>query len=566
MCKRVDFWVFAFIGFLLGAQTVDAAIIGKVTNQAGSPIAGAILMLVKQQIKDTTGPDGSYALSTTNVTVFPRLAPATTSVILHGDCLDFSLRDPSTVTIEIFDVNGALLKKETQRDVQAGFYRFTIADNSRAAKLLLIRASIGADAVMLRFAPLRDGAKKTPASAVNSAPVGGSLAKITAINDTLKVSAANYTSKATAITSYDQKLDIVLDTASAGGAVTVNLDQTRQTIEGFGINDTWAKEAFSSTVADALFTTNGTGIGLSILRVGMNSSGAFASSNISSDISAAKSRGAKIIGSTWSPPGSWKSGQNGGAGSENGGGHLKPEYYEQWATRIADFAKNNKLYAMSPQNEPDFASCGSNEPCSGDYSTTLFTAEEMVAFIKVVGPKLQAAGVKVIAPEASEWIHTWSDTSACCSEPGNKPSTDPLKCGFPPTKCAPGKGYGYGLYLYRDKAAWAALDILGVHEYDTQRAEAWPAEVLEKDRKPVWQTEMCGTKWWPEQGPTSDINNGVVVAGWIHDAFVKGEAATWLWWWYKSSSRGCCTRTAPIQNATGRSAITANSSGRATRG
>jgi glucuronoarabinoxylan endo-1,4-beta-xylanase len=39
--------------------------------------------------------------------------------------------------------------------------------------------------------------------------------------------------------------------------------------------------------------------------------------------------------------------------------------------------------------------------------------------------------------------------------------------------------------------------------------------------------------YWPEEGPSSDISNGVAVAGWIHSALVVGEASAWLWWWYK---------------------------------
>src|SRR5262245_49976264 len=53
---------------------------------------------------------------------------------------------------------------------------------------------------------------------------------------------------------------------------------------------------------------------------------------------------------------------------------------------------------------------------------------------------------------------------------------------------------------------------------------------------------MSGVKWWPEQGTingttvtgTSDINNGVSVAGWIHNALTVGEASAWLWWWYQA--------------------------------
>jgi glucuronoarabinoxylan endo-1,4-beta-xylanase len=49
---------------------------------------------------------------------------------------------------------------------------------------------------------------------------------------------------------------------------------------------------------------------------------------------------------------------------------------------------------------------------------------------------------------------------------------------------------------------------------------------------------MAGVKWWAEQGPSSDIANGVAVAGWIHSALVTGQASAWLWWWYAPMSSG----------------------------
>jgi glucuronoarabinoxylan endo-1,4-beta-xylanase len=333
--------------------------------------------------------------------------------------------------------------------------------------------------------------------------------------------------------------------SSTPGAVTVQLGMTKQTIDGFGINDNWGQQ-FSATVADSLFTTTGTGIGLTILRTGMNESGNFTNSFEANNISAVKSRAgtnAKIIGSVWSPPANCKTNN-----SINDGGHvtLSATCATQWATAITNFARTNQLYAMSIGNEPDFASCGTVEPCNGNYPTTLFTANEMVTWVKMAGTMLKAAGIKVIAPEASEWLHNWSNVSATGSVPGNKNSSDPLNCGCFGTNtncastCSTGGGYDYGHYLFRDSAAWAAFDIMGVHQYDTQRAEPWPSDVT--SRKPVWQTEMSGVKWWPEQGTingttvtgTRDINNGVAVAGWIHDALTVGEASAWLWWWYQS--------------------------------
>ena len=327
---------------------------------------------------------------------------------------------------------------------------------------------------------------------------------------------------------------------ATGGAspteVTVQLAQTRQEIQGFGINITWG-DPLTPERADRLFDVD-TGLGLRIVRVGMGTNGDQLSNNIWGDMKLAADRGVEIfIGTLWSPPAQMKSNNN-----VNDGGHLLPSYYEEWAETIAAFPARVKqntgidLYGMSPQNETDFASCGFQEPCNGSYPTTVFTGAEYAAFLKVVGPKLHALNppVKVISPEASEWIHVWSNESACCTENSSLPSSDPLDCGFPATNCSGFDGYDYGHALYADPEAWAQFDILGTHQYDTQVAEPWPDDVPEK--KPVWQTEMSGVKWWPEQGPSSHIENGVAIAGWVHNALTVGEVSAWLWWWEKADS------------------------------
>ena len=102
--------------------------------------------------------------------------------------------------------------------------------------------------------------------------------------------------------------------------------------------------------------------------------------------------------------------------------------------------------------------------------------------------------------------------------------------------CTQGNGYDYGHFLAKDATAWGLIDILGTHEYDTQKAEAWPSDVDGGKRsKTIYETEVSGVMYWPEQGPSSDINNGIAVAGWIHSALVVGEASAWLYWWYQAS-------------------------------
>jgi len=330
---------------------------------------------------------------------------------------------------------------------------------------------------------------------------------------------------------------------SAGGpstsGITVKLDATRQTIQGFGINSALMPNDKNIPIATIYGTTGADGIGLSILRVGMNTDGTLTGKYVAE----AKAKGAKVIGSTWSPPASCKSN-----GRTDQGGYLLASCIDSWATTIANFAKAQGLYAMSIANESDFASCAAKgPPCTDDYDTTTYTAKQMVTWVKAAGKKIKEVSptTKVIAPEASEWIHAWSNASATGSlVSGHPQSSDPLNCGcysntISETGCAQtcldGNGYDYGHWLWKDQEAWKAFDIFGVHEYDSQIAYAWPADVNGGKRdKEVWQTEMSGVKYWPEQGPSTDINNALAVAGWIHSALTVGEASAWLYWWYEA--------------------------------
>ena len=62
MCQRIALYLVMLIGMTVNAQTT-VNLSGTVSNQAGKPIAGAIVSLVKQQLKDTTGADGAYNIT-----------------------------------------------------------------------------------------------------------------------------------------------------------------------------------------------------------------------------------------------------------------------------------------------------------------------------------------------------------------------------------------------------------------------------------------------------------------------------------------------------------------------
>jgi hypothetical protein len=199
----------------VNAQTVNLR--GKVTNRSGDPIANAVVILVSQDFTDTTGSDGLYAIAVTGIKQPPLLTPQNKRISLEKGVLTFSLPAPSPVMVEIFDVRGTLLKREVRPNVRTGFYRFNVADFARAAKLLLINAAIGNEGLTFRYLPLNDGKYTISQSIERTAPVGSRLAKIVAVDDTLKITADGYKEKTVAITSYDLELDVTLDAVGGTG-------------------------------------------------------------------------------------------------------------------------------------------------------------------------------------------------------------------------------------------------------------------------------------------------------------------------------------------------------------
>jgi glucuronoarabinoxylan endo-1,4-beta-xylanase len=271
--------------------------------------------------------------------------------------------------------------------------------------------------------------------------------------------------------------------------VVVSLTSTHQRMDGFGAADLWVP-ALSDAQAD-LFFDQTKGIGLSILRVGIDENG----NNLSdwSNAQKAVARGAYVWAVPLSPPASCKDN-----GSIDNGGHLltSNDCYGSWSTTLANFADTFKqntgapLWGISAQNEPDF---------SATYPSCLFSDAEMVAFIKVLGPKLHALSppVKLLAPEPDAWADLWG---------GNN---------------------NYGNAILNDATAAAQVDVLAAHQYADGAVTAPPAGLS----KPIWETEASGVMGSMQAGPSSDIANGLAVAQWVHDALTTGGASAWHYWW-----------------------------------
>ena len=210
MYQRITLFLLVVIGLTVNAQTINLR--GKVANQAGEAVSNAIVELVRQGLKDTTGADGMYSITNSTATVLPPLVPQTEKILLNKGVLELTLRSPSPVKVEIFDVSGNLLKKEVLQNAASGVYRLDIAENSRTTKLLIIHASIGRRVVTFRYLPFQNGKLSFSPAVENITPVGGSLTKAAAEVDTLKVTAEGYKTAVAIISTYDKEVNFTLET------------------------------------------------------------------------------------------------------------------------------------------------------------------------------------------------------------------------------------------------------------------------------------------------------------------------------------------------------------------
>lgn len=189
---------FMFFLFVISLVSMASAptfnVNGKVLDNVGIPIDNAVVELVRQGLKDTTGPDGAYSFSNKTAVELPSLLPATGQLSLKRGVLELRLPGPSPVRIEVFNLKGTLLQKELLQDAGAGLHRLKIAENCRTANLLFIRATIGNREITFPYLPLNIGNHQVKSSVESPSPFTREPAKKMIDNeiDTLKATAPGY--------------------------------------------------------------------------------------------------------------------------------------------------------------------------------------------------------------------------------------------------------------------------------------------------------------------------------------------------------------------------------------
>jgi glucuronoarabinoxylan endo-1,4-beta-xylanase len=208
----------------------------------------------------------------------------------------------------------------------------------------------------------------------------------------------------------------------------------------------------------------------------------------------AKKRGcSRFLCSAWSPPAWMKTNNNTYAGE------LKPAMYQKYADYLAAYVLEYKsrygidVYALSPQNEPNFT-----PPTK--YASCRWTPEQMAKFLhQNLIPTFAAKGISTEIL-VDEYGH-WSDE-------------------------------GINVIL-GDSVDKQAIHIVGAHAYAATTAPYMDIglrtgrfEQAMAAGKRIWQTEVSAG-----DANIVNMNDGVYWARVLHQHMIEDNVSAWLYWW-----------------------------------
>lgn len=280
----------------------------------------------------------------------------------------------------------------------------------------------------------------------------------------------------------------------AADTVVVNTGKEYQTIDGFGgmNHPEWTGSDLTDAQRQKAFGNGKDELGFTILRIFVNPN----SNQWNKAVPTAKfasQHGVKVFASPWEPPSNL-------AESDSNGGklHLPKSNYTAYAQHLNNFGNYMKnqgvdLYAISVQNEPDFAS-----------EWTRWSTDETTDFLANYADKITST--RVMSPESFQYA---PETASWVKDGGKK----------------------YYTKILNNQKAFANCDLFGTHFYGTQRAWMdFPA--LESCGKPIWMTEVyvpnssSDADTWPE---------ALDVAENIHNGMTVGNMSAYVWWYIRRS-------------------------------
>ncbi len=285
--------------------------------------------------------------------------------------------------------------------------------------------------------------------------------------------------------------------AEAASDCVIDTSVEHQTIQGFGgINHPeWTGSDLTAAQIQTAFGNGEGELGFTILRVFVNpdQNQWYKALPVAQ---AASEMGVTVFASPWEPPSNLAE-----SGGDNGKLHLPESNYAAYAKHLNDFGtymKNNgvDLYAISVQNEPDYAS-----------EWTYWSSDETTNFLANYGD--QITSTRVMSPESFQYSPENASWILGGQDGGKK----------------------YYSKILNNQKAMENCDLFGTHFYGTTR-DWMDFPALESCGKQIWMTEVyvpnstSNANTWPE---------ALDVATNMHNGLVVGNMSAYVWWYIRRS-------------------------------
>ncbi len=274
---------------------------------------------------------------------------------------------------------------------------------------------------------------------------------------------------------------------TAAGNCSVDTGKTYQTIRGFGgINlPEWITQGdMTDAQVQKAFGNGSDELGFTILRIYV-SDDSNAWKTAVPTAKRAQALGATVFASPWNPPSNARN--NGGGGKYS----MSSQHFSNYAQHLNSYIKYMEgqgidLYAVSVQNEPDYAS-----------EWTYWSNNDMVSFLANYGKKVtEGTNAKLMSPESFQ--------------------------------------YRKGFYndILGNAQAFANTDLFGTHFYGTSRNDM-NFQALENCGKDIWMTEVYVPN---SDADSSDIwSQAIQVSENMHNGLVVGNMNAYVWWYIRRS-------------------------------
>ena len=276
-------------------------------------------------------------------------------------------------------------------------------------------------------------------------------------------------------------------TVTAAGTCTVDTGKTYQTIQGFGgINlPEWITQGdMTDAQVQKAFGNGADELGFTILRIYV-SDDSNAWKTAVPTAKRAQALGATVFASPWNPPSNARN--NGGGGKFS----MSSQHFANYAKHLNSYIKYMEgqginLYAVSVQNEPDYAS-----------DWTYWSNNDMVSFLANYGKTVtEGTNAKMMSPESFQYRKEFYNA------------------------------------ILNNQQAFANTDLFGTHFYGTQRSQM-DFSALENCGKPIWMTEVYVPN---SDADSSDIwSQAIQVSENMHNGLVVGNMSAYVWWYIRRS-------------------------------